>query len=220
MDTHGFASNIAERVYFVSAWMERYSKQVNVILVDWAWHANYAKSYIWYDWSAKNSIDVGSYVGRCMAQLSVEKNIKEDDIHMVGHSLGAHVMGSAGRTFKQKHPSGEAVGRITGLDPAGPRFIKGMLLPPISVLNFNRLNKNDADFVDIIHSNGGFEPCYVCFKRRLGNLYQIGHMDFYAGQDELKEAGQFQIGCHDASCSHWRAEGYFLHSIRERNLFG
>lgn len=58
---------------------------------------------------------------------------------MIGHSLGAQVAGYAGQKLDGK------VGRITGLDPAGPMFEH---LPP-SV----RLDPTDAQFVDVIHTN-------------------------------------------------------------------
>jgi Lipase. len=61
------------------------------------------------------------------------------DVHMIGHSLGAHTAGYAGQAI-------EGLGRITGLDPAEPYF-QGM--PP-----FARLDPTDADLVDVIHTDG------------------------------------------------------------------
>ena len=51
---------------------------------------------------------------------------------------------------------------LPGLDPAGPRFVDGPYLSAIPELAANILTKESAEFVDIIHSNGGFEPCVVC----------------------------------------------------------
>ena len=67
---------------------------------------------------------------------SCRKGVSASKMHLVGHSLGAHLMvrscpcvkwdffqGRAGREFA--YPSGPFLGRITGLDPAGPRWVAG-----------------------------------------------------------------------------------------------
>lgn len=66
-------------------------------------------------------------------------------LHMVGHSLGAHICGFTAKNLKKKH-NNWTVRRITGLDPAQPCFHN----THASV----HLNKNDAPFVDVIHTNG------------------------------------------------------------------
>jgi pimeloyl-ACP methyl ester carboxylesterase len=53
--------------------------------------------------------------------------IDQTQVHCIGHSLGAHVCGFAGKITKFK--------RITGLDPAGP-FFSGKI---------ERLNSSDAE---------------------------------------------------------------------------
>jgi hypothetical protein len=40
-------------------------------------------------------------------------------VHLVGHSLGAHVMGVAGYEIQMSNKSLGSVDRISGLDPAG-----------------------------------------------------------------------------------------------------
>lgn len=57
------------------------------------------------------------------------------------------------------------IGRITGLDPAGPLFetATGLIDPDF------RLDSTDAQFVDVIHTSAnGF-----------GIIAPIGHADFY-----------------------------------------
>lgn len=61
------------------------------------------------------------------------------DVHIIGHSLGAHTAGYAGERI-------DKLGRITGLDPAEPYF-QGM---PEQI----RLDPSDADLVDVIHTDG------------------------------------------------------------------
>lgn len=42
------------------------------------------------------------------------------DVHLVGFSLGAHVAAISGHFIVTSTNSEELVGRISGLDPAGP----------------------------------------------------------------------------------------------------
>ena len=127
---------------FVSAWMETNNREVNVLLVDWSDLAFFGQIDGWdnffYDDAARNSIDVGEYLGRCLGALAGQTGVAGPDIHLVGHSLGAHVMGKAGRTFAEAQ-AGAMVGRITGCDPAGPRFVDGPIESAIPELNANRL---------------------------------------------------------------------------------
>lgn len=66
-------------------------------------------------------------------------------IYIVGHSLGSHIAGVAGK--KVHELTGKLLGRITALDPAGPCFS--------NISPSGRLDKTDAEYVDVIHSNAG-----------------------------------------------------------------
>ena len=71
--------------------------------------------------------------------------IQWNKLYFIGHSLGAQI--SAQVSHFLKADKFWKVERITGLDPAKPCFI--------GVDKTLRLDKNDADFVDIIHTQIG-----------------------------------------------------------------
>ncbi len=98
--------------------------------------------------------------------------IKENKTRLInlGHSLGAHTCGSASAAV------GNQLARISGLDPAGPMFAGKK--PPV------RLDKDDAKFVDVIHSN-----TEIALGLGLGTSEESGHIDFYVN------GGQYQPGC-------------------------
>ena len=64
-------------------------------------------------------------------------------MHVVGQSLGAHLASYIGSTLKNMGMG--KLGRITGLDPAGPLFEQTD--PQV------RLDPDDALFVDVIHTD-------------------------------------------------------------------
>ena len=65
------------------------------------------------------------------------------DFHLIGHSIGAHIAGFAGKTSTKG--TGQMIQKISGLDPAGPCFFN----EPSDL----RLSKTDANFVDVVHSD-------------------------------------------------------------------
>jgi len=190
---HGFDDNITQPRYlaFVDAWMQATGHKVNVILVNWASLATAIKftslNDFAYNEAALNAIDVGSFLGLCLAELSQLTPIKAANLHLLGHSLGAHIMGRAGRVYAAT--AGQSVGRITGLDPAGPGFVDSPNMPAIPTLNSQRLTAQSASFVDVIHTNGALQPSVVSLDPHCGDLHELGSMDFYPS------GGSVQPGC-------------------------
>ncbi|PNJ17101.1 LIPI isoform 4, partial [Pongo abelii] len=80
-----------------------------------------------------------------------------DNFHFIGVSLGAHISGFVGKIFHGQ------LGRITGLDPAGPRFSRK---PP-----YSRLDYTDAKFVDVIHSDSNGMKFIKCNHQRAVHLF-------------------------------------------------
>lgn len=88
--------------------------------------------------------------------------------------------------------------QITGLDPAAPLFD---YKNPAA-----RLASGDADYVEIIHTNGGF----------LGISKPIGDASFYPN------GGRSQPGCRmdvTGACAHARSYQYLLESIVSNDIF-
>ena len=211
-------------LWFVKAWMKAHNNQVNVIMLDWSSIAKSIFLYFDYKYRAHDSIDVGNYLGRCLAKLSEETRVKARDIHLLGHSLGAHLVGKAGRVYKAL--TGQPLARITGLDPAWPFWTAGgclldllnPLLGDAPLLRENKLSRESAAFVDVLHTDGDYQPCGT-IMRGIGHLRPLGHSDFYASH-----GGRHQHGCgmlnyfwphekiiHGETCNHYRAVLYYLH---------
>ncbi|XP_059481570.1 lipase member I-like [Neocloeon triangulifer] len=156
----------------------------NVISVDWA----KAAANPLYNVARRNTRPVGEHLGDLLLFLADNSGADLSTVHCLGHSLGAHVCGYAGKVLDGQ------IGRITGLDPALPLF---------SFDNATeRLADSDALFVDVIHTCAGL----------LGFDLPIGHVDFYPNGGVHK-----QPGCGfdpTASCSHERCWVFFMESIQ------
>ncbi|KAF9411210.1 hypothetical protein HW555_009924 [Spodoptera exigua] len=129
---------------------------------------------------------IGERLGSILAAL-VPAGLDSSKIHLIGHSLGSHIAGFTAKTFYNQ--TGYRVARISSLDPAGPCF------SDLEVAL--RLSKEDADFVDVIHTDAGV----------YGLNEQIGHVDFYPN------SGSEQPNCLFQTCSHSRAWLLYAESV-------
>ncbi|CAG9760474.1 unnamed protein product [Ceutorhynchus assimilis] len=163
-----------------------YRHDANILVMDWS----AISGNPFYPIPMMATPDVGRHYGTYLNYLVDELGLNPDGIHLVGHSLGAHVSGFAGREVKNGK-----VGRITGLDPALPGFDMG-------INPSGTLNQNDAIFVDIIHTCAGF----------LGYKTPLGHVDIYPNG-----GGPPQPGCNVLefieACSHGRSWKIFASSL-------
>ena len=160
---------------------------VNFVGLDWSGGAN----TIDYPRAAANCLIAGRAIGYMFHKL--RRAGFQGDLHCGGHSLGAHVCSYAAKYARDEF--GIVLNRVTGLDPAGPLF--EMTEPPV------RIDKSDADFVDIIHTNGGLDNGFLGMNRA------VGHADFYPN------GGRQQPGCGvNFSCSHSAAYLFYIDSIK------
>ncbi|XP_036376712.1 lipoprotein lipase [Megalops cyprinoides] len=184
----------------VSALYER-EPSANVIVVDWLTRAQQH-----YPISAAYTKLVGRDVAKFVKWLETELQYPWERIHLLGYSLGAHVAGIAGLLTDHK------INRITGLDPAGPSFEYAD--------EQSTLSPDDANFVDVLHTNTRGSP-----DRSIGIQRPVGHVDIYPN------GGTFQPGCEFQStmmmiattglqnmdqivkCSHERSIHLFIDSL-------
>ncbi|XP_029679814.1 pancreatic triacylglycerol lipase-like isoform X1 [Formica exsecta] len=185
----------------------------NVIVVDWA-----GGSLPLYTQATANTRLVGLELAHLIKHLQTNYGMNPNDVHLIGHSLGAHTAGYAGEKL------GGNIGRITGLDPAEPYF-QGMP-------NHLRLDPTDARLVDVIHTDG--KSIFFLGLPGYGMSQPCGHLDFYPNN------GKEQPGCTDLSettpslpltliregleeasrvlvaCNHVRALKLFIESINSK----
>ncbi|XP_042903594.1 pancreatic triacylglycerol lipase isoform X2 [Parasteatoda tepidariorum] len=199
---HGFLDSI-----HVTDWMQKMKTKFlvtgdyNVIIVDWSCGNEFP-----YSQAIQNSKITADQLTKLVKFIQDETDAKPDDFHLIGHSMGGHIAALVGHAVPH-------LGRISALDPAGPRFYSAPLE--------ERLDPGDAKFVDAIHTDSGsglFEG--------LGMRAQVGHVDFYPN------GGKDQPGCHSSpfdilprigwqraaryytTCDHLRAVEYYTDSIR------
>ncbi|KAE8589465.1 hypothetical protein XENTR_v10017572, partial [Xenopus tropicalis] len=205
---HGFV-NTAERGWQMEMCQVMLEvEDVNCFCIDWR-----GGSFTLYTQAANNIRVVGAELASFIGYLSKNYDYSPSMIHIIGHSLGAHVAGEAGKRVP-------GIARISGLDPAGPLFQN---TPPEV-----RLDPTDADFVDAIHT----DTSPLIPKIGLGMAQSVGHLDFFPN------GGQTMPGCGSniitrlldieelwggadnyLACNHLRSYKYYTESIRTPDAF-
>ncbi|CAG5924824.1 endothelial lipase [Menidia menidia] len=182
----------------VSAVMQR-EQEANVVVVDWIPMAQQL-----YPDAVNHTHGVGLDIAVMINWLQDELQLPLENVHLIGYSLGAHVAGYAG-TFVEG-----TIGRITGLDPAGPMFE--------GVEEEKRLSPDDADFVDVLHTY-----TREALGVSIGIQQPIGDVDIYPNGGEVQPgcglgdvlavAGNFM---EVMKCEHERAVHLFVDSLMNK----
>ncbi|XP_056155858.1 lipase member H [Lampris incognitus] len=135
-------------------------EDMNVIVVDW----NKGAANLNYFIAVTNTRQAAHNLTSFILTMQ-EEGASLNSVHLIGMSLGAHLAGFVGASLKGK------IGRITGLDPAGPMFA--------GATPDERLDPSDAKFVDVLHTD----------MNSFGLQGAHGHIDYYAN------GGFDQPGC-------------------------
>ncbi|CAI6367379.1 unnamed protein product [Macrosiphum euphorbiae] len=183
---HGWLGNTQEKDSLCMSNVNSYFKvgEYNVICVDWKQYS----TDLSYSVARSRAKHIAHDIAKILTRITYDLTEGVETLHLIGHSMGAHIVGFVGKELTNKIP------RITGLDPAKPQYEnKGPA---------DRLYITDAHFVDIMHTNSGNN----------GFTKSIGHIDFFPN------GGKRQPGCGfsdktTGSCSHIKAYHYYAHSI-------
>ncbi|RWS03002.1 lipase-like protein 1 [Dinothrombium tinctorium] len=151
---HGYASEFEE-----DNWMGRLKnlilnktvEEYVVIVVDWRNGARMKN----YQRAKANTRVVAALIALFVRKLNHTYHIKFESFHLIGHSLGAHIVGLVGKNITAT--TGYKIGWITGLDPAGPCFRNIQ----------DGLNVNDAEFP------------LISVLKVFGTYKLLGHIDFF-----------------------------------------
>ncbi|KAG9436982.1 phospholipase A1 magnifin [Apis mellifera carnica] len=182
---HGFLENSEmENVQIpIKSYLDK--GDVNVILLDWgniAFNINYFR--------VSNIVPmIGKLVAKSLSEL--HKVIDLNKLHVIGHSLGAHIAAHIGRSMK-------ILNRITGLDPAFPLFYPSEC----------HLRSSDAKAVVILHTDSGF----------YGTPFNTGTIDFYANKGISPQPGCPPTIGRDL-CSHRKSVKIYMESLRNPKAF-
>ncbi|XP_038613969.1 phospholipase A1 member A isoform X2 [Tachyglossus aculeatus] len=139
------------------SWIDRLVRTVlrarpaNVVAVDWV-SGSTAAYFAAVGNVMKLSLEISGLIHKML-----EMGATPSSIHIIGVSLGAHVGGMVGHFHRGQ------LGRITGLDPAGPEYTKASLE--------ERLDPGDARFVDAIHTDTDCYGYMICDHMRAVYLY-------------------------------------------------
>jgi len=188
--------------FVIHGWKGRYTDSMNVDITN-AWLSRGDYNVIVVNWDRSLSVDyamsvravpgAGTKVGEMIEYLHEHHGMSLESLKVIGHSLGAHVAGYAGKQVGDKR-----VHTIVGLDPALPLFSYDT--PE------KRLSSEDAFYVESIQTNGGVK----------GFVKPIGKATFYVS------GGKKQPGCGvdlAGTCSHARSVLYYAEAVT-KDSFG
>jgi len=209
---HGYSNS---GFTFCKPFVENYIKQddFNLLCMDWHQLAAVVLFPIWdaYFTAASNVVPAADHATLFLNAWIHTYKLDPANIHIIGHSLGGQVAGQLARSVYGT--LGKKIGRISGLDPAGPSFVD-------DDLEDFCLKKGDASFVDVIHSDGAWNRPFVV-RGYFGNLRPMGDLDFYPnGGGPNGQPGCWNlVWIAEGACEHGRSSEYFVESINNPTAF-
>lgn len=106
----------------------------NILVVEWSKYSGGVLDAI------PNTHKVGEIIGKTLLDMK-NSGFNLKSFHLIGHSLGGHLVGYIGKNVYEKSNKTFKITRITALDPAGPFFY--------GLLKFNEpISREDGEAYD------------------------------------------------------------------------
>ena len=214
---HGYQEKVSNSEWIFNTRNSYHEKGMNTIVIDW--RRGNALQY----WQASANVRIiGAMVGKAIMNWEIH-----DRTLLVGFSLGAQVVGEAGR-YTQVNGN-VTINECHGLDPAGPFFDGGSL--------DIRLDKSDCKLVQVIHTSSESVPVLGALTLNLGTSLKSGHCDywvncggkqgpcinghvlsvikFFSRMSGKPDGGRVSAWAEEHMCSHSRAPDVYLSSLKE-----
>uniref|UniRef100_A0AAR5Q9D1 Lipase domain-containing protein n=2 Tax=Dendroctonus ponderosae TaxID=77166 RepID=A0AAR5Q9D1_DENPD len=198
---HDFTSSgYSGWIKHISRVLKARTKGCNILSVDW--HAGSGPPY---DQAIANARVVALEIASMLNFLKANHELTFQQVHLIGHGVGAHIAGYVGKSLKPH--------KITGLDPSGRRF-DGMPSPV-------RLDHTDAEYVEVLHTD-------AMDYTSQGAKDILGHTDFFINNAEAQPGCPVDQTSYDLlaltramlnqgevmpGCSHKRAYKYYIESL-------
>lgn len=185
---HGFTSDKDSTfpVNVKNAYLNDLQQNPNNILVfDWSQGAKYDLfSPFRFEGIYQNAVENVQIAGRKLGDMIMflhKENFLDitEGVHLVGHSLGAHLSGDA--AHKVSTSTELLVWRISALDPAGPLFWNNAFLSWLHD-SYPRLHRNRASFLDVYHTSEWY-----------GSTEEMGDVDFYINGGQSQPFCKYRI---------------------------
>lgn len=153
--THGWNSN-HQRSWIGDLTAAYLAKgDYNIIHIDWSILSTQISVI-----SVPKTVDAGYYVAKQIRRIAKRLSVPLDRIQLIGHSLGVHLLGFAGKYVQDA--LGAKVAKLTGMDAADVEYDG----PP----ELDGVHRDDAGVVLIIHTDDS----------GMGRNGSRGSVDFYA----------------------------------------
>ncbi len=173
------------------AFLSLTDENLNIISVDWQALAGPGPHYIK---AAENTYTTGKHTAKFIKFLADTVGADPKSFHPIGFSLGGQVAGSVGHHMQMDN--GVTLPRVSGLDPAGPTFMK-------MANSSHKLSPDDAEFVDVIYTTNLW----------IGTHEVSGHVNFYPNGGRAPQPGCEGKDGASLTCSHHRAPDTYIESI-------
>lgn len=147
------------------------------------------------------------YIGTAVGELLADNRFVPTNMHLVGHSVGAHIAGNIANTYTAR--TGDKIRRFTAIDPSAPCFKDALAQE-------KTIKSGAAEYVDVLH----------CTNTEIATDTIKGDTDHFFNWNYA-----VQPGCYDGislgdlgvigaeACGHYYCVLYWANTVVNKDLY-